>query len=63
MTPIKASDYLKHSGKLAHVSPVVDLRELNLAHAAPVENGTPFLTMRYDLGTGGLHPSGPDLTH
>ena len=57
MNSITASDYLKHPAKLARGSPVMDLRDLNMAHAAPVEDGAPFLTMRYDPGTGALHPS------
>ena len=61
MTPIKATDFLNHPHKLfrPRPRPVLDLREFNMAHAAPVENGHSFLTLRYDPATGALQPRKP----
>ena len=59
MTPIKARDFLSHPRKLHRPRAVLDLREFNLVHAAPVEDDHAILTMRYDPKTGGLVPIEP----
>lgn len=63
MTPIKASTYLGHANRLAHVCPLIDLRQLNLVHAAPVENDHALLTLRYDPNCGVLQPMAPEKAH
>ena len=56
MTPIKSNEFLNHPRKIYKTRPVVDLRELNLVHAAPVENDHAFLTLRFDPSSGTLVP-------
>lgn len=61
MTPIKSSDYLNHAKRLHRPKTVLDLRDHNMAHAAPVENGRPILTLRFDPRSGALVPRDPNL--
>ena len=56
MTPTTASTYLNHPKRLARTPEIVDLRDFNMVHAAPVENDQALLTLRYDPRTGGLFP-------
>ncbi|MCP5075965.1 MAG: hypothetical protein GY947_22070 [Rhodobacteraceae bacterium] len=57
MTPIKFADYLKKQNSAVKAPQMVDLREFNLVKAAPVENGRPVLTLRFDTETGTLKPA------
>ena len=59
MTPIKATEYLNHPNRIYRQKAVVDLRDLNMVHAAPVENDHAFLTLRFDTQTGALVPMDP----
>ncbi len=62
MTPIKSSDYLSHPNRLHRPKTVLDPREYNMAHAAPVEDGRQILTLRFDPRSGALVPRDPNLT-
>ena len=59
MTPIKLNEYLNHPAKIHRSKAVIDLREINMVHAAPVENDHALLTLRYDPRTGALVPQDP----
>ncbi len=48
MKPIKASELKARQNSKRLKRPVLDLREFNMVHAAPVENGRPIITLRYD---------------
>ncbi|WP_157888308.1 hypothetical protein [Neptunicoccus sediminis] len=57
MKPIRLKDFTNRINTAKRVRPVLDLRKLNLTHAAPVENDRPFLTFWHDPATGTLMPS------
>ncbi len=57
MTPIKFADYQKTRITAVKAPQMVDLRALNLVRSAPVENGRPVLTLRFDTETGTLKPA------
>ena len=61
MTPIKSTDYLNKANRLHRPKTVVDLREHNMVHAAPKENGRQILTLRFDPRSGALVPRDPNL--
>ena len=61
MTPIKSTDFLNPAHRMHRPKTVVDLREHNMVHAAPKENGRAILTLRFDPRTGGLVPRDPNL--
>lgn len=55
MTPIKLKDFLDPKTARARKASV-DLSDINMAHAAPVENGQPVLKLLYDAQKGALVP-------
>ena len=57
MKPIGLKDFTNRVNRAKRVFPVLDLRKLNLIHAAPMENDRLFLTRRNDPATGTLFPS------
>ncbi|MBR9863243.1 MAG: hypothetical protein GYB24_07395 [Rhodobacteraceae bacterium] len=57
MKPIGLKDFTNRVNRAKRVFPVLDLRKLNLIHAAPMENDRLFLTLRHDPATGTLFPS------
>ena len=61
MTPIKSTEYLNHPNRLTRPCTVVDLRDLNMVHAAPIENDRPVLMMRFDPKSGALVPRDPNI--
>lgn len=61
MTPIKASDFLNNPQRLHRPKTVLDLRDHNMVHAAPTENGRQILTLRFDPRSGALVPRDPNL--
>jgi hypothetical protein len=56
MTPIKLTDFLSETAPKAN-NGAIDLIELGLYHAAPVEDGHPVLALRFDPQTGCLVPA------
>jgi hypothetical protein len=57
MTPIKLNKFLSDTGAKPEAVAELNLTEMGLYHAAPVENGQQILAMRYDPKSGTLIPS------
>ncbi|WP_188671827.1 hypothetical protein [Neptunicoccus cionae] len=57
MKPIRLKDFTNRVNRAKRALPVLDLRKLNLVHAAPMEDDKAFLTLRHDPATGTLFPS------
>lgn len=57
MTPIKLDQFLSDTGTAPQAEAKVDLAELGLFHAAPVEDGRPILAMKFDPKSGTLIPT------
>ena len=56
MTPIKSNQFLNHPKRIHRANPVVDLRDYNMVHAAPIENDHVILTLGFDPSSGTLVP-------
>ncbi len=55
MTPIKLKDFLDPKTARAEKASI-NLTKINMAHAAPIENGQPVIKMLYDAKKGALVP-------
>ncbi|WP_165775717.1 hypothetical protein [Paramylibacter kogurei] len=56
MKPIKPAEFAQNTAPLSNPNRI-NLAEIGMLHAAPIENGQRILTFKFDFKTGQLFPN------